>query len=271
MDLRKYQPTKRQIEEFKKSASAYQPFILNDNCQTGVAAKWIYGFEKKLMERDKVSSKSWKQFIEINSKMRKMYDDWIDHISNYVENVTDLSVVDIACNDGYFLFRFLENGVKNALGYDRDGGRSIAINLLNDITGLRVRFINEPYSSMTHTIRGIEEADIVIASAIMLHLSDPLYFLNFLSSITKKILFLFTSIDDNSDFRITYHGKVRKYHDDPFPICFNTNSAVSRPLFEFGVRELGFKKIIELEHQKGWLPEHWYKKYKFFIILKENN
>lgn len=41
----------------------------------------------------------------------------------------------------------------------------------------------------------------------MCHLSDPMYYLDFLGSVTRKALLLFSSVvDDDEQFKIVYEG-----------------------------------------------------------------
>ncbi len=274
MDLREYNPTIDQIDELKKIMTdmivSYQPFILSDNCCTGTADDWINQSGKYMMEKDNVCFEDWDRFTEANGRMRRMYNDWINSICNLAGPLSDLTVVDTAASQGYFLYELLKRGAKRAVAYDLDYPPiHKSYELLNEITGYAVEFISEPYDMMTHKIPNAVEADIVISSAIMLHLSDPTYYLAFLGSITKKLLFLFTAIDDNPDYRITYHGEPRTHFKHfTFPICFDGTTSVSRPLIELGLRELGFQKIIELPHQKDWLPISWYRPFKVLIGIR---
>ena len=274
MDLREYTPTTDQINRLKRTMIdpivTYQPLILSDNCCTGTADDWINKSGVYLMEKDNVRPEEWDRFAGANAKMIRMYNDWIDSICNLAGSLSDLTVVDTAANQGYFLYEFLKRGAKRAVAYDNDHPLlHKSYKLLNEITGYNVEFISEPYDMMTHKIPDAIEGDIVLSSAIMVHLSDPTYYLKFLGSITKKLLFLFTAIDDNPGYCITYTGEPRTFYKHfDFPICFDAGTSVSQPLIELGLRELGFKKVIELSHQKDWLPISWYKPYKAFIAIR---
>ena len=197
-----------------------------------------------------------------------MYDGWIDHVWEHARHLNRPSVTDVACSDGYFLYRLLEKGAGSAVGYDRDEKRGAAIDLLNRITGMTVQFRPGYYNSQHHTVANAVPADIVIASAIMVHVSDPLHFFACLASLTRHVLFLFTHLDDAPDLRITFRGKLRKYYDDPFPNCFNADTRVSRPLFEVAARELGFKQIVSIMHRPEWMPLEWYRRQNVMVLLK---
>ena len=53
---------------------------------------------------------------------------------------------------------------------------------------------------------------------------------------------------------------------DSFPYLFDT--AVSKKLLYYSLKQCGFKKIIELKHTKNWLPLRWYARYCTLVCLK---
>lgn len=269
MDLRRYNLSDKQINE-GKNLLTYQPFIISDDIQTGNAYAFLYGEGSlTVMEKDNCSEEEWKKFTEANAKMRAMYDDWIDATCASVGHLSKLSVVDTACNNGYFLYRFWEKGIRECVGYDR-ADYSASINLLNNITGYKVRFVHEPYNPRTHKINGCKKYDIVISSAIMCHLSDPLDYINFLGSITNKALLLHTRVSEENAF-IIYLGKANRYYEeDSFPVCFDNDVTVSRGLLFESLRMVGFHDIIEVEYKDSWLPKDWYRWQKTLIALKNN-
>src|SRR5437667_2325095 len=210
MDLRKFGITREQAL-LGAGLFDYQPFILSDDIQTGIAYDWLYGDTDRygfhdphryVVKRNEVDSGTWQRFVSANAILRNMYEQWIDAISSTARHKE--SVVDIACNTGYFLQGLAQRGFKVCTGYDRFD-KSRAFHLLNTLTGANVRFQHEMYNSWTHTVKGCQPADVVIASAIMVHISDPLYFLRFLGDITRDTLFLFTSVAHSEDYSIRYH------------------------------------------------------------------
>lgn len=265
MDLRPYSPTAEDVAELKKQGG-YQPYILSDTCQIGSAPAFCHGKTTFVMEQAEVSVKEWQRFVEANARMRRMYDDFIDAICQHVGFQPGMSVLDTAANDGYFLYRFLQRGAGDAVGYDLlDKAPVFAI--LNRLMGFQARFVQAPYDSTTHRIDGCAPADLVISSAIMCHLSDPLYYLSFLGSVTKKILFLFTSIDPDPTYKIVYDG-ANYYYKKPFPICFDKLNHVSRGLVDLGLREMGFTRIVEIPYRKNWLPWSFYCQFQALIAMR---
>jgi len=267
MDLRRFNLTKEQVLEAKQFLG-YQPFIISDNVQTGNGYACVYGEGSPVvMEKDNVSEDEWGKFTEANARMRKMYDDWIDATCAVVGDLSNLSVVDTACNEGYFLYRFWERGIRKCVGYDR-GDMTPAINLLNQITGYKIRFVHEPYNPLTHKIKDCDKYDIAVSSAIMCHLSDPLYYISFLASITRKALLLHTRVSEEDGYIVSY-GKANKYYkEDPFPVCFDNDVTISRGLFFESLRLAGFAHIQEMEYSDEWLPWDWYRWQKPLIALK---
>ncbi|HTD23676.1 MAG TPA: class I SAM-dependent methyltransferase [Terriglobales bacterium] len=265
MDLRVYSLTPEQIERATHLFD-YQPYILSDDIQTGIAYDFLYAAEdpnRYLANRRLVSKSTWERFVAANAQLRQMYDDWIDQMSSLCG--TESSVADIACNTGYFLHRFALKGHRKTVGYDRLD-TSEAIQFINKLVGTSVEFIHQSYDSWTHKIPGCAQHDIVIASAIMLHLSDPLYFLHFLGSITKKCLFLFTLVNDSPD-HIIHYITANKFYKDDFPLCFD-NHSISFPLLTLGLQRMGFTTILEIPHRQSWLPSHWYNQYKMLLCFK---
>lgn len=265
MDIRPYKPSADDMAILKKHCG-YQPFILSDSCQAGAGYTWCTGKQINLMDKATVSAKNWDQFVLANAQMRTMYDDWISAICKEVAFSNNMTVVDTACNDGYFLYRFLQHGASKATGYDLLD-KTPVFNVMNRLLGVNAEFHNIPYDSMQHRIPEAQPADIVISSAIMCHLSDPLYYLSFIGKLAKRALFLFSSIDPDPSFKISYEG-ANYYYKNPFPICFDKLNHVSSGLIEYGLRESGFTRIIEIPYQTCWLPWFWYKEYKAFIAIK---
>jgi hypothetical protein len=97
---------------------------------------------------------------------------------------------------------------------------------------------------------------VVVASNIMQHISDPLYFLNFLGGRAKKALFLFHGIGDTDDYMI-YYSKPNRFYpvsERPFPTGFDNNVGLSRGLLMEGLKQLGFTNISEIPRRHTWLP-----------------
>src|SRR5262245_42246196 len=88
MDLRKYNMSPKQ-EETATAVFNYQPFIISDDVQTGVAYSWLYqddgGRNARandfVLSARNVSRDMWERFCDANARLRNMYDDWIRTIA----------------------------------------------------------------------------------------------------------------------------------------------------------------------------------------------
>jgi len=286
MNLKKYNPSPMQIRSLIGDG-CYQPFTFTDKFISGIAYSWITG--ELIIAMDKandiayqwqapnlplkeinnyITEKNWELFVECNIRLQNMYDSWIDYTLKAVDYPLDYSVIDTASNAGYFLYKFKEKGAGKCIGYDLLDFSEV-FNTLNHLTGFDVEFFNKSYNMNNHTIADCPSADIVISSAIMCHLSDPLNYLTFLGSITKKALLLFTSVDDTDTYQIIYDGAKVFYPDARFPNCFDANTHISKGVLMFGLKELGFSEIIELPYSDSWIPWENYKKFKTIVALKE--
>src|SRR5579872_64986 len=122
MDLRKYRLSEADLQLASRCLH-YQPFILSDDLQTGVAHSWLYGEEggkrscgaEWLCDRRRVSPTYWNQFSDANARLRAMYEDWTDVLAS---RFSGGSVVDVGCNTGYFPIRLQQKGMKECAGYD---------------------------------------------------------------------------------------------------------------------------------------------------------
>jgi hypothetical protein len=261
MDFRKYALSPQRVEK-GISVLNYQPFILSDTVQTGVAYSWLYGEEggrvAKLSEfvwsKDTVPDAAWNRFVDANARLRAMYEDWLDAIAVAYPGG---SLLDSACNNGYFLTGALSRGMKKATGYDRVD-YTASVQFLNQTLGTNATYIHQAYSPWTHRIEGCEPHDVAVASLIMCHLSDPLYFLAFLGKMAKEAIFLFTGMGIDPGYAIYYSKANKFYPADEFPVCFDNDVGLSRDLLFDSLCMMGFTDIRILPHKPNWLPLSWY-------------
>lgn len=253
---------------FAKQLLSYQPFIISDNVQVGVGYQWRYGEDVPLvMEKEHCTEKEWLEFTEANARLRECYDNWVDATCAVVGDLRHLSVVDTACNSGYFLYRFWEKGIRKCVGYDR-GNFGLCVDFMNRITGYKFRFVHEPYNPLTHRIQGCGKYDIVVSTVVMNHLSDPLNYISFLGSITRKALLLVTLVSEEDARSISYGRPNLHYKKDPFPVCFDNTVIISRGLLCESLRLAGFRDIRFIP---SGVPDEWcahHHLYKPLVALK---
>src|SRR5689334_11415204 len=187
MDLREYKLTAAEIQE-AKSCFFYQPFRFSEDVQSGIAYDWAHNKGVFQVDRREVDAATWRSFDTLNNDLRTTYDGWLDAIAAQYGDMRGASVLDIACAEGYFLHGLKQRGAGRCVGYDLAPRASVATKLLNKLFGHDVEFRNAGYDMQLHSVPGAEPADIVISSAIMVHLSDPTFYLAFLGAMTKKLL-----------------------------------------------------------------------------------
>jgi hypothetical protein len=261
MDLRDCNLSPERVE-LGASVLNYQPFILSDDIQTGVAYSWLYSAESGRLSkvndfvwrRQAATLQEWERFSDANARLRNMYEDWLDAIAQAYPGGT---LLDPACNNGYFLVGALRRGMNKAIGYDRVD-YSDPVRFLNESLGTSAEFIHQPYSSWTHRIEGCQRYDVAVASLIMCHISDPLYFLAFLGRVAKEAIFLFTGMSTAPGYAIHYSKPNKFYPEDDFPVCFDNDVGLSRDLLFESLNLMGFKNIRLLNYKPSWLPMEWY-------------
>jgi len=258
MDLGEFSLSPDQLQQGVASLS-YQPFVLSDDLCTGVAYSWVATIEGGrsqsardfVLDRRTCDKDLWDRFYDANRRLAAMYDDFVAAVARHVPGGT---LLDVACNNGYFLIRGAQQGMKHCVGYDLED-YSPAIRFLNSVTGQEVEFVNAAYDSWTHEIPDCGQYDVVVASNIVQHIPDPLYFLNFLGSRARKALFLFLGVGDTDQYLVYYSNPNRFYKDRKFPVNFDNDVGMSRGLLWASLRQLGFSQIIELPRKSTWLPD----------------
>jgi len=180
----------------------YQPFILSENIQTGAAYSWAYSDDPRtnpslVFNRSDNSEYDWSRITNTNARLRAMYDDILDEIALRFPGG---SLFDVACNNGYFPVGAELRGLSGT-GMDMvDYSKSFS--LLNKAFGTKAKFLNLVYSSERHEMPIQDQFDVVVASAIMCHLPDPLPFLAAIGKIAR-------SLSDLASFMIVYsYSKV---------------------------------------------------------------
>jgi SAM-dependent methyltransferase len=274
MDLRKY------MDQPGAEAAAhvldYQPFLLADDLQTGVAWSWVGGGDPRVaprlvFRRDECGDQ-WEAISDANNRLRALYDDILDDIA---ARCPGGSLLDVACNNGYFPIGAELRGMRGA-GIDLGEQYSYAFKLLNDRLGTKANFIHGGYDSRSRQLFrmkvspllkrkftginkekmafGKEKFDVTVLSAIVCHLPDPLDFFAAVGGITSKMLVFWGQMVDTDALLVSYqppHPSLSQLPD--FPHCFNDNTRISRGMFEQAMRLMGFSTITEMPARPTWL------------------
>ncbi|AON56463.1 class I SAM-dependent methyltransferase [Herbaspirillum seropedicae] len=272
MDLRKYALPRHDIDQ-AMTVLNYQPFIISDDVFTGVAYSWIYdenggrrvySRNEFVFDRTECSAELFERAGAANQQLRLIYDSILDTLA---EKFPGCSFADMACNNGYFVIGAAQRGMTDCVGYD-GADYSESIDFLNRVTGVNTRFVQTHYDSWRHWADGFEMADVVLASQVMQHISDPLYFLSFLASRAKKALVLFTGMGDTEEYQVYYQDPNRFYSNKPFPTGFDNDVGLSKGLLFKSLDLLGFDEIVEIPRQDNWLPQSWWGSQKILICTR---
>jgi SAM-dependent methyltransferase len=265
MDLREFRTTPEQIEAAAQHLR-YQPFVIDDERHTGVAYSWLQtsdpttaSSEDFLFDRRSIAPEVWNKAYDDNRRLAAMYDDFIERIVNICP--PDGAYLDLGCNTGYFPVSVSRAGIQTAVGVDL-GDYSNAFRVLNEITGASARFSTGGYNPCTRTINlngnlpGVERYDVVSASAVLCHLSDPLYVLKAMAQLASKAIFIWNSFLETDELLIRYN-LPNKFSNAEFPQGFDDGTSISLGLLFLSMEKLGFPHHEELQIQPDWMPEGW--------------
>lgn len=234
----------------------YQPFILSENIQTGAAYSWAYSDDPRtrpclVFNRSDNTEHDWSRIADTNARLRTMYDDILDEVALRFPGG---SLFDVACNNGYFPVGAELRGMSGT-GMDMvDYSKSFLI--LNNALGTKAKFLNLVYDSERHEMPIQDEFDVVVASAIMCHLPDPLPFLAAVGKMARRAILFWGQILDTEQLIISHkppHPELSRLTS--FPHGFNDNTRISRGMFKESMRLMGFKSVTEIEHRNTWLPQ----------------
>ena len=260
------------IEELR-SLCAYQPFLLSDGTVTGCGqlhrpVKLLNGerkFKCRSLNPSECSNFQFKRFYNNNLKLSLMYEDIIQGAIAHIEGLENSTYLDLACNSGYFPFRFDQKGVKQSFGIDHDDYSKV-FNEYNLNYNSHVSFIQSSYNSMTHSFdKDIPSVDIVSSIAFMLHISDPNYFLSYICALASKAVIIATYIPRSSKYFLNFHQKENRYYNKQYPICFDVQTEISEGLLRKGLQMNGFNKIHEIKRRSYW---RFGKDFRCFVALR---
>ena len=260
MDLRPLSLSSKQVETAARVLD-YQPFFVSDELQTGVAYSWIHWHDPEknppIVFRRAKWDGEWSKISDSNGRLRRMYDDWISEISTRYKGGT---LLDVACNNGYFPVRAQTMGMGRCVGSDLGGHYASSIKFLNDNLGTNAEFVHAPYDPRSHNAPIVGKYDVVVASTVLYHLPDPTNYMAFLGSVAKEAIFFFDQVIDTDSLLVSFSAKHLDPYDNlqraPFPYGFNTDTRVSRGMFRHAMERMGFQKIVELPWREEWLSPY---------------
>lgn len=235
----------------------YQPFILSNDVQTGVAWSWVFADDPRVspplvFNKNNYSENEWHNISDANGRLRTMYDDLLDDIALRFPNGT---LLDVACNNGYFPVGAELRGMVGS-GMDLGGHYNRSFDVLNAALGTKARFIHAWYDSKSHSLPLNEKFDVTVMSAIMCHMPDPLFFIREVAKVTRKAMLFWGQAISSESKVVAYnspHSNLSSIHD--FPNGFNDNTRISIGMFRECARLLGFSQVVRIEPRSTWLTE----------------
>lgn len=269
MDLRPFNLTDRH-REVAAHLLNYQPFIISDDLQTGIAHSWLHvddvegqklGSYPLMLDRNHASPAQWDAFVDANARLRTMYDDWIRLLAQRYPGGT---MLDVACNNGYFPVRAEMFGMAPSFGLDLSDGYAASMGFLNILCGTHAGFFHAPYDPVVHTSGLKRQFDVVVASNILPHLPDPTHFIGFLGRMAKEAVFLWTGMLDTDEMLVLHRRPTASWSAQGparpeqawFPNMFNRGALVSRGLVEYAFEAMGFRTVTVLPWAETWLPNY---------------
>ncbi len=233
----------------------YQPFIISDDVQTGAAYSWMHCDDPRVdhpLVFNRGNGYDWEKVTDTNRRLAAIYDDLLDAVAAQFPGG---SLIDIACNNGYFPVGAELRGMR---GYGVDANRMHrrSISFLNSALGTHASFARRLYNPVKHRLPIWRKFDVSIVSAIMCHLPDPMHFLAEVSRISRRAIMFWGQLVNTESLVVSYrkpHHALSTFTD--FPACFNDNTRLSLGLFRESMHRLGFKKIIEIQPTDKWLKE----------------
>lgn len=268
MDLRPYiknhNQVARGIELIKHGLIFYQPFIIDENLEVGEGQNFVdqykdvkhvhdlnvYANGFDVGARKLATDKEY--FRQCNAEYRAWYDFITDNIIKLTpENIANLSVAEIGCNTGLTLFNFAKRGAKVCAGFDWNEMRPV-FNWLNDILDTKVEFGKGTWNNLYHVFSAgnIPEVDIMINTIFTNHQCDPMQFITYLCDRARKGVFLWLLVNNLDVPAIQYPASPPHeilVTQSPFPLYFNNDVSISKPLLDIMFKRLGFEKVTELK------------------------
>lgn len=146
-------PVAKLVHKAKKVLN-YQPFIIADDFQTGVGYSFCHCKDPReapplVFDKRDWSDQEWMAISKSNHGLAQMYDDQIQIIADLFPGH---SLLDVACNNGYFPVAAELAGMKGCAGID-SGDYASSMETLNQITGTGARFYRGVYEPSLHGCR----------------------------------------------------------------------------------------------------------------------
>jgi SAM-dependent methyltransferase len=207
--------------------------------------------EKKIILEELLMIKDWKHpfnlgedtAVSLERKELGSWNKWRAVVSakslGLVMDTKNVSILDLACNDGYFSFE-LADIAKRVVGLDGRAEHVRRAHLLKKYFGYD-NFMFKEADLRTYNLTEEGEFDLVLCYGILYHLTDPFAFLKRIFAVTKSTLSLSTFL--NADERPT----LVLYKEDVSMPGSGLDPISTRPSYQAVVRLLygvGFDLVL---------------------------
>jgi tRNA (mo5U34)-methyltransferase len=155
------------------------------------------------------SMKPWHHLIEVDgvpTKTESAWGDDLDHPRALWEHVAPLlpelkgkRVLDVGCNDGFFLFACRRLGAEEVVGVEVQQhyyDHAVLVNRLLGLGGIAIHRMN------AYDVGALGEFDVTLALGLIYHLKNPFLFLERVAAVTTSMIIVETAVRNSSeDFR----------------------------------------------------------------------
>lgn len=197
--------------------------------------------------------------------LRKVHQARHEMIFDFLDRVrfdyASADVLDLGCNEGYFLFEMLKRGARSGLGIE---GRAENITKARFIAEtLNIKHCEFREANVFDVDFGDERYDVVFLLGLIYHVEDPIGLLRRAAKATKRLLFLETQLCKSEQPIRFGWGVPDAYHEgdaylvlheerDPNPLASmgglslipNLNAVTTM------LRQCGFRDIVQLRCEK---------------------
>jgi tRNA (mo5U34)-methyltransferase len=163
------------------------------------------------------SMKPWLHLIDVHGVPTKTEPAWgeeLEHpkrewedVSKLLPDLTGTRVLDVGCNDGFFLFGCRRLGAEEVVGVETDEhffNHAVLVSRLLDLGGITVHRM-----SAYDVGESLGRFDVTLALGLIYHLKSPLLFLERVAPITTSMIVVETAVRNSDEDRANRERGVR--------------------------------------------------------------
>lgn len=234
---------------------------------------WMYEFDLGNGVKTPTYSESLKQIHAVRHSMIFSFLDGIDF------NYSTASVLDLACNEGYFTFEAMKRGARYGLGID---ARSSNIDKANFIKSNRKSSNCEfKVGDIYQYPYGEQKFDMVFLLGILYHVENPIGLMRLASNLTSRFLFVETQLcKTQGDIPFGWGVADRYFQGTDYCVLHQEADSEANPLASLGgfsfvpnisavvsmLRAAKFRSVLQL-HPNAFVQEPQYDKLDRAILV----